>query len=130
MSLINGDDNNYYDSVDHVLHTVSGGGGKWLLFLILQTKQNIINLSTRINFDLFDPTCICDWPLLKTYCYVINNFMLHLMIIIFHVRKLAEVLLIENYHISLPEACILDYYVAGFWYPLSFCIESENVCSL
>ncbi|KAK2558549.1 Ciliary-associated calcium-binding coiled-coil protein 1 [Acropora cervicornis] len=40
--------------------------------------------------------------------------------------KLAEVLLIENYHISLPEACILDYYVAGFWYPLSFCIESEK----
>ncbi|XP_020603682.1 uncharacterized protein LOC110042653 [Orbicella faveolata] len=32
--------------------------------------------------------------------------------------KLAEVLSIENYHISLPEACILDYYVAGFWYPL------------
>lgn len=30
--------------------------------------------------------------------------------------KLAEVLLIENYHISLPEACILDYYVAGFWF--------------
>lgn len=30
--------------------------------------------------------------------------------------KLAEVLLIENYNISLPEACILDYYVAGFWF--------------
>ncbi|XP_074614391.1 ciliary-associated calcium-binding coiled-coil protein 1-like isoform X2 [Acropora palmata] len=30
--------------------------------------------------------------------------------------KLAEMLLIENYHISLPEACILDYYVAGFWF--------------
>jgi len=30
--------------------------------------------------------------------------------------KLAEVLLIENYHISLPEACVLDYYVAGFWF--------------
>lgn len=66
----------------------------------------------------------------KTYCYIVtNNFMLALMIL-FHIRKLAEVLLIENYHISLPEACILDYYVAGFWYPLSFCIESEKVCSL
>nr|XP_058958332.1 ciliary-associated calcium-binding coiled-coil protein 1-like isoform X2 [Pocillopora verrucosa] len=30
--------------------------------------------------------------------------------------KLAEVLSIENYHISLPEACVLDYYVAGFWF--------------
>ncbi|XP_078357529.1 ciliary-associated calcium-binding coiled-coil protein 1-like isoform X1 [Oculina patagonica] len=30
--------------------------------------------------------------------------------------KLAEVLAIENYHISLPEACVLDYYVAGFWF--------------
>ena len=40
MSLINGDDNNYYDGVDHGLYTVSGGGGERLLFLILQTKQN------------------------------------------------------------------------------------------
>ncbi|RMX57731.1 hypothetical protein pdam_00004990 [Pocillopora damicornis] len=30
--------------------------------------------------------------------------------------KLAEVLSIENYHISLPEACVLDHYVAGFWF--------------
>lgn len=30
--------------------------------------------------------------------------------------KLAEVLSIENYRISLPEACLLDYYVAGFWF--------------
>ncbi|XP_022807450.1 uncharacterized protein C10orf107 homolog isoform X3 [Stylophora pistillata] len=30
--------------------------------------------------------------------------------------KLAELLSIENYHISLPEACVLDYYVAGFWF--------------
>lgn len=34
--------------------------------------------------------------------------------------KLAEVLSIENYHISLPEACVLDYYVAGFWYPFKY----------
>lgn len=32
-------------------------------------------------------------------------------------RKLGEVLTIESYHNSLPEACVLDYYVAGFWYP-------------
>ncbi|XP_001628945.2 ciliary-associated calcium-binding coiled-coil protein 1 [Nematostella vectensis] len=30
--------------------------------------------------------------------------------------KMAEILGIENYHISLPEACVLDYYVAGFWF--------------
>lgn len=40
MSLINGDDNNYYDGVDRGLYTVPGGGGEQLLFLILQTKQN------------------------------------------------------------------------------------------
>ena len=40
---------------------------------------------------------------------------------LFH-RKLAEVLSIENYHISLPEACVLDYYVAGFWYPFHYSI--------
>ena len=32
--------------------------------------------------------------------------------------KLADILSIENHHISLPDACVLDYYVAGFWYPL------------
>lgn len=91
-------------------------------------KLNKINLFTRINFYLISNMYL--WlAVSKTYCYAINNFMLPLMII-FHIRKLAEVLLIENYHISLPEACILDYYVAGFWYPLSFCIESEKVCSL
>ncbi|XP_031564152.1 ciliary-associated calcium-binding coiled-coil protein 1-like isoform X2 [Actinia tenebrosa] len=30
--------------------------------------------------------------------------------------KLAEILNLTNYHISLPEACVLDYYVAGFWF--------------
>lgn len=30
--------------------------------------------------------------------------------------KLGEVLTIESYHNSLPEACVLDYYVAGFWF--------------
>ncbi|KAK3739821.1 hypothetical protein QZH41_009067 [Actinostola sp. cb2023] len=30
--------------------------------------------------------------------------------------KLAEILNIDDFHISLPEACVLDYYVAGFWF--------------
>ncbi|XP_073239742.1 ciliary-associated calcium-binding coiled-coil protein 1-like isoform X2 [Porites lutea] len=30
--------------------------------------------------------------------------------------KVGEVLTIESFHNSLPEACVLDYYVAGFWF--------------